>query len=140
MTGILFAMAAALFWGTAHVLARIGLQQIKPLTGTFISLLSSLVLVGSLALIINFDAIASLSLTALLWFGLIGVINYAMGRQFRFLSFKYIGVSRASPIFSSAPLFAMLVAVTFTGEQVNLLIVSGTFCIVAGLILLVTSK
>lgn len=140
MLGILLAITAALSWATAYIFARLGLQRIKPSTGTLISLVSSVALVGSLSLLVNFDAIVSLSLTALLWFGLIGIINYAIGRQFRYLGIRHIGVAKASPIFASSPLFAMILAVTFTGETINLAIVSGTLCIVAGLSLLVTSQ
>lgn len=140
MLGSVLAITAALCWGTGAIFARLGLQRIKPSTGAFISMVSSLALVGSLALLINFDAITSLSLTALLWFGLIGVINYVIGRQFNYLGIGRIGVAKASPIFASAPLFAIILAVTFIGERITVPIGIGAFCIVIGLSLLVTSK
>ena len=138
--GIVLAITTALFWGTGAIFARLGLQRVRASTGTFISMLSSLVLVGGLALIIDFDAVASLSVKALLWFGLIGVMTYVIGRQFNYISVRHIGVTKATPIFASAPLFSMILAVTFIGEQVNTLIVIGTLCIVGGLSLLVTGK
>ena len=140
MLGSVLAITAAFCWGTGAVFARLGLQRIKPSAGTFISMVSSIILVGSLALIINFDAVASLSLTALLWFALIGVINYVIGRQFNYLGIGRIGVTKATPIFASAPLFAIILAVIFIGEKVNAPIVIGTLSIVGGLSLLVTSK
>jgi uncharacterized membrane protein len=66
MRGILPAIIAALCWGTAGSFARLGLQRIKPSIGTFISLVSSVTLIGTLSLIISFDAMVSVSLTALL--------------------------------------------------------------------------
>ncbi len=140
MLGSVLAITAAFCWGTGAVFARLGLQRIKPSAGTFISMVSSIILVGSLALIINFDAVASLSLTALLWFALIGVINYVIGRQFNYLGIGRIGVTKATPIFAAAPLFAIILAVIFIGEKVNVPIVIGTLSIVGGLSLLVTSK
>lgn len=140
MLGILLAITAAFCWGTSAIFARLGLQRIKPSIGVLISMVSSLVLVGLLSLLIDFDAMVSISPAALLWFGLIGFINYALGRQFNYLGIKYIGVTKATPIFASAPLFAMVIAVIFTGETVNLPIIVGTLSLVGGLVLLVTSK
>ena len=79
MLAIIIAITAGLCFGTAAVFVRLGLQDIKPSTGALISMVSSLVLVGLLALIVNFDAIVSLSLTALLWFSLIGIIPTSSG-------------------------------------------------------------
>ncbi len=140
MLGSVLAITAAFCWGTGAIFARLGLQRLKTPTGTFISLVSSLILVGSLALIIDFDTFISLSPTAWLWFALIGVTNYVIGRQCNYQGISHIGVTRATPIFASAPLFALILAVTFLGETINVYIITGTIAIVGGLILLVTSK
>ncbi len=140
MLGIVLAVTAACCWSISAILARLGLRGIKPSTATFISMLSSLLLVGSLALIINFDDVVHLSPTALLWFGLIGIINYLLGRQFNYRAIRHIGVVRATPLFSAAPVFAMILAVSFIGESVNPAIIAGTFVIVGGLYLVVTSQ
>ena len=84
MLGIFLAITAGLGWGTAAVFARLGLQGIKPSTGTLVSLASSVTLVGSVALIVNFDTFASLTPKAILWFGLIGLVTYVIGRQSNF--------------------------------------------------------
>jgi len=103
-------------------------------------MLSSFLIVGLLALALNFDEVVGLSPAALFWFGLIGVVNYVIGRQFNYASIDRIGVVRASPLFSTAPLFAMILAVSFIGESVNPAIVIGTLIIVAGIYLVVTSQ
>ena len=140
MLGILFAITASVCFGATAIFARLGLRHIKPSAGTFISVISSLIVVGLLALITNFDAIVSLSLTAVLWFGMIGIIQFVIARQSNFLATRHIGVAKASPMLGSGPLFAMVIAVAFTGETVNISIVTGTVCIVAGLSLLVTGE
>jgi drug/metabolite transporter (DMT)-like permease len=94
--------------------------------------------VGLLAVIVDFEAITSLSLAAILWFGLIGVINFVIARQSGTYATKYIGVAKANPLLALSPLFAMILAVAFLGESVNIPIVVGTICIVLGLPLLVT--
>ena len=140
MLGILLAITAAFCWGTGVIFVRLGLQGIKTSTGTPISMVSSVILVGLLALLINFDDIVSLSLTTLLWFGLIGVINYVIGRQCNYSAIQYIGVTRATPLFASAPVFALVLAVVFLGESINLPTITGTLSIVVGLYLVMTSQ
>lgn len=132
--------AGGLFFGIGSIFARLGLQHIKPMTGTFISMVSSLVLIGLLSLLTDFEATVSPSATALLWFGMIGVINFVAGRQFNYLSIRKIGVTKAGPIFASNPLFAMVLAVTFLGETITVLTIIGTLCVVVGLSLVVTSE
>ena len=134
MLGIVLAISAALFWGTSTVFSRLGLQSIKASTGALVSLFSSTLLVVLLALIIDFDAVRQISPTLLLWFGLIGIINYVLGRQFNYLSISHLGATKASPLFSSAPLFAIILAVVLIGESVNSAIVIGTVSVVVGFI------
>ena len=141
MLGVILAITSACCWSVSAILAKLGFQSgIRASTGTFISAISSLLLLGVLALTINFKEVINLLPLALLWFGLIGIINYVMGRQFNYLSIKYIGVTKATPLFASAPLFAMTIAVTFFGESLNPTIVLGTLTIVVGLYLVVTSQ
>ena len=140
MLGVVLAITASFCWGTGAIFSRLGLQSIKASTGTFISVLSSVFLVAVLALSLNFDAVVNLSLTTFLWFSLIGFINYFIGRQFNYRSIKYIGVIKATPLFASAPLFALVLAVIIIGESVNPAIVIGTLAVVGGLGLVITSK
>lgn len=140
MLGILLAINAGFCWGAAAIFAGLGLQSIKTSTGTLISLVASVVLVGAAALLVNFEDIVSLSPMALLWFGLIGLTSFVIGRQSNFMAIRYIGVSRATSIFASSPLFSMAIAITLIGERVNTPIVFGTLSIVAGLYLVITSR
>jgi len=140
MLGIGFALLAALGWGMGAVFARLGLQYVKVTTGTFISLVASLLLTGSITLLVRFDELASISFGAILWFFMIGVINFPLGRRFNYMGIHYVGVGRATPIFSSSPLFALTIAVAFTNETVTPLIVLGTALVVSGLWLLVSGN
>lgn len=141
MLGIVLAVTAACCWSASAILARLGLQGgIKASTGTFVSMWSSLLLVGLFALTVNFDEVVHISPAALLWFGLIGIMNYVLGRQFNYAAIRHIGVVRATPLFAAAPLFAMILAVSFIGESVNPAIIIGTLIIVGGLYLVVTSQ
>ena len=140
MLGTFLAIAAGCLWGASSALVRLGLRDIGPSLGTFLSLFSSFVLAGSLALILNFDAFTSLQPRTVLWFALIGLLNYGIGRQFNYFSIRSIGVARATSVFSSAPLFAVIIAVLLTGEAINLYMSIGTLCIVGGLYLVITGR
>jgi DME family drug/metabolite transporter len=141
MTGIILAIVAACCWSWSAILARLGLNTgIKASAGTFVSIISSFLLVAVLALTTGFDDVVHLAPMALVWFGLIGIINYVLGRQFNYASINRIGVVRASPLFSTSPLFAMILAVIFIGEVVNPAIVIGTIIIVGGIYLVVSSQ
>ena len=140
MLGIVLAIVAAFCWGTTAIFSRLGLQNIKATTGALISMLSSILVVGLLALTMNFDDVVHISPTALLWFGLIGIISYVLGRQFNFLSITYIGLTKATPIFASAPLFAIILAVTLIGESVSPTSIIGTLVVIAGLYLVITNQ
>ncbi len=140
MLGIVLAIIAGACWGIGATFARLGLQGIKPTTGTLISMLSSIMLICSLTLIINYDAVLSLTPKPLLWFCLVGVVTYVLGRQFNYSAIRRIGVGKATPIFASAPLFAIIIAIIFTGESINLPIIIGTLSIVVGLYLVITSR
>ena len=105
-----------------------------------ISMISSVLLVGLLALLMDFDNVISLSLKSLWWFSVVGVITYVIGRQCNYSAIRRIGAARATPLFSAAPLFALILAVVFLGESINIPIVLGTLSIVVGLYLVVTSQ
>ena len=140
MTGIAFAIASSICWGVGAIFVRLGSQGIKTTTGTFISMLASMMLVCSLALAIDRDAVLSLTPMALLWFSMVGLVSYVLGRGLNYTAIQYIGVGRATPMIASAPLFAVIIAVIFTGESINLPIVAGTLSVVIGLYLVITSQ
>ena len=141
MLGVTLAIAAACCFSIAAILARLGLQSgIRASSGTFISMTSSFLLLVALALAINFHDVLNLSWITFLWFGLIGIISFVMGRLFNFNSIQRIGVTKAQPLFALSPLFALILAVSILGESVNPAIIVGTLTIVGGLYLVVTSQ
>ena len=136
MTAILLALGAAFSWGCSAVLVRTGLKYISSTaTGTLISLISGLVFTWVLVLALQRDQAMETSLEAILLFAAIGILNFPMGRFFNYMSMSRLGVGRSTPILASAPFFAMVVAVVFTGEEVALGTLAGAGLILAGLYL-----
>lgn len=139
--GIVLSISAAFCWSIGAMLTRLGLKSgMATSTATLISTLGSLPLLTALALSVNFDDLVKLSPLAILWFVIVGIVNYVMARQFSFISIKHIGVTKATPLFSSSPVFAMTLAVVFLGESISTVIVLGALSILGGIYLVVTSQ
>lgn len=139
MLAVLLAVLAASSWGFSAVMVRMGLRYISTTIGTLISLASGLVLTTVLALVLQFRDVQALSLRAVLLFGVIGVLNFPMGRFLNYLAMSRLGVGRSTPVLASAPLFAVLLAVFATGESLRLPTVAGIALIVGGLYVTITA-
>lgn len=140
LLGPTLALIAAVGFATSGILARVGLQGVNTFTGTLLSLLGSLVVLFTVALVWDAKALFSPPLAAVPWFALAGLVNFVAGRMMNYMSIQRIGVARASPLFSLSPFFAIGIAIVFLGEQVTLLRLVGTGAIVGGIILIVTDR
>lgn len=136
LLGIAFSLLAALGFGLSAVLARPGLAHIGVYRGTLISVVGSLVFIGLIALLADFRGLLRVSLVALGWFALIGLLNFALGRLFYNLGIQRIGVARSSPLVGTTPLLAGALAVLFLGERLSLLLGVGAVMVVAGVVLI----
>jgi drug/metabolite transporter (DMT)-like permease len=139
MLGIAFGLLAATCWGFSAILVRLGLQHLRPTTGTWVSMIPGGIMVMGLALVFNLDDITTLVAIAFLWFALGGLFNFALGRFLNAVSIQLAGLARATPLFSTAPLFATILAIIFLGETITPWLLLGTLTIVSG-IALITSE
>lgn len=136
MIGILGAMVAALGWGTDAVLARQGLRRLPPALGTFLSLCAGLAVCAILLALLG---PARYPARAFAWFGLVGLINFLIGRLCNFRATQRLGASRAASIFATAPVFSITLAVLFAGERVTAPLLLGVALIIGGIVLVVRS-
>lgn len=139
MLGICLALLASVCWGVSAILVRLGVESLRPSTGTWISLIPGVVVSMLLALILNLNDIRILVAGVILWFALSGLLNFALGRLLNTVSINLVGVSKAAPLFGTAPLFATILSVAFLGEKITPWLILGTLCVVAG-ISLITSE
>ena len=130
--GIVLSLCSAMCFGVSAIFIRLGLRFFTPINASILSLLASLAVVLSISLIIEQNALFSISLSAFLWFGAVGIISFAFGRYFNYVGIKYVGVTRSVTLRSSSPFFATLLAILFLGEIPSFTVVLGTICIVAG--------
>lgn len=132
--GILGAFTAALAWGTDAVLARQGLRKVPPALGTFISLCASLI---ACLIALAISGPVRYPLAGFLWFMMIGLCNFLVGRQCNFRATQRLGAARASSLMATAPLVSVTLAVLFTGERLTLPLLAGVLLTVGGVVLIV---
>jgi drug/metabolite transporter (DMT)-like permease len=132
--GILGAFTAALAWGTDAVLARQGLRKVPPALGTFLSLCASIV---ACLIVLAISGPARYPLQGILWFMMIGLCNFLVGRQCNFRATQRLGAARASSLMATAPLVSVTLAVAFTGEHLTLPLLIGVLFTVSGVVLIV---
>ena len=140
MDGIHFAILAAFCWGLSAVLVRLGVHSIAPTTGTWISLVPGSIAIMALAMTLHFQDIIELPKAAYLWFALGGFLNFTLGRLLNTIGIKLVGVSKAAPLFSTAPVFATILGITFLGETITVQLIVGTSLVVCGIILITSEQ
>jgi uncharacterized membrane protein len=134
-----FSLQAALCFATSHILIRRGLVTSNAVTGSFISL-------GMTALILwlllpFFVPLSSLWTPAVWYFLVAGVFAPGLGRTlsvFHALSFGDVVV--VEPLVSSNPVLSLILSAVFLKdlETVTPRVVLGALCTVLGTILVVT--
>ena len=138
--GIMLAILAAVGFGVSRVFAGIGLQGIKPLPGTVISLIFGWLLALAVSFVFQFEALISISPAEMGWLALIGVVSFALGRGFTFLGIRHIGASRSTTVYASYPIFTMALAIPLLGERVTTALVIGVLLIIGGLTFLFSER
>ena len=130
----LLALGAALCFSSGQICSRLGLNYGTPTSAISFSLFTStvilLVVLGPLTS--GDDAPAA----GLLLFTGAGVLSPFCTQILLFISANKVGISRASPLRNTTPLFAGVVAVLWLGETVTVAIASGTLLIIFGASLL----
>ena len=124
ITGILFAVIAAIGWGASAVLSRIALEKTDPRLATIVSLFFSSIIMFSISLSTQFNEFEKLIVSDFL--------NY--------VGIKNIGVSKASPLFGTSPLFAALLAIIILNENPTIMLGMGIVIVTFGIILITKSK
>ena len=136
MTGITLSLLAAMGFAASAVFARIGLQNLSTTSGTLFSLIVSTIGAFGLVLLLDPSNILMPSGVSLAWLFVVGLLNFPLGRLFNFAGVRLAGVSKASTIVATSPLFATGLAIVLLDESLNFSILLGTVAIMVGLILI----
>ena len=116
------------------------MQQVGSRAGTLISLATGFVIISVVAWGMDSQALFAVSPSTILWFVLLGLIQFPGGRFLNYTGIRLAGVARATSISGTSPLFAALLAIFFLGEQVTSSIVLGTVAVAAGLALVMSQR
>ncbi|MBI1998219.1 MAG: DMT family transporter [Deltaproteobacteria bacterium] len=135
---IYFSFQAALCFSIAHILIRRGLVESNAMTGSFISLSMSAVLLW--LLLPFFASLSALWTPVSLIFVVAGIIAPGIGRTLSYVGIEKIGVARSVPIANSSPIFASIFAVIFLAEAWVLQNIIGTLLVISGVIILSMTK
>lgn len=131
---IYFSFQAALCFSIAHILIRRGLAESNAMTGSFISLsTSALVLWG---LVPFLGSLRALWTPAVFIFIAAGILAPGIGRTLSYVGIERIGVARSVPIANSSPIFASMFAVIFLAEVWLLQNILGTLLVISGVVIL----
>jgi len=141
MIGELAALGAALCWTFSAVLYKKALAKTKPISANVVRCAgTSLILVLVFTLIGKVYVFASLPAQVILLASVSGVIGLGLGDTLYMNSLEILGVARAVPITCTYPLFSLVWAYLFTGENITLPVVFGAVAIVLGIWLLTGEK
>ena len=137
---IAFAFLAACGFASGNVLVRVGTEKVPAPTATLLTVFSGIILIVGLTLVFRLDEISSLSIEALGWILVLGILGYPMARLFIITAISMVGAARAVPMAGLQPVVAFTLGVILLGERPDLLVIVGTPVIVVGLLLVVMPR
>ncbi len=135
--GLVYALLAALLWGSAPVLEKLGLVKISPLAGLAIRTITITIILVAIALFTDMaKEIVRVDSRSLFFLVVSGIIAGLLGMLAYFKALKCWEASRVVPIVGAYPLFAFLFALLFLGEKLTLQKALGVLLVVGGVFLL----
>ena len=137
---VAFAFLAACGFASGNVLVRVGTEKVPAPTATLLTVFSGIILIVGLTLALRLDEISSLSIEALGWILVLGILGYPMARLFIITAISMVGAARAVPMAGLQPVVAFTLGVILLGERPDLLVIVGTPVIVVGLLLVVMPR
>ena len=137
---VAFAFLAACGFATGNVLVRVGTQRVPAPTATLLTVFSGIILIAGLALVLKLDEIKSLSIEAMGWILVLGIMGYPMARLFMITAISMVGAAKAVPMAGLQPVVAFALGVILLGERPDLLVIVGTPIIVVGLFFVVMPR
>ena len=134
--GVLFALLAAICWGTSAVLIAPGARGLDSIMVASIRVPAlSLLLWGVVAARRTAPKLRTLSRKEWLILVIGGFVGWGLGSMLFVLSIMLLGPTRSAILTSTSPLFALPLSVVFLKERVTWLTVIGTLLAVVGVIL-----
>lgn len=134
MLAVGLSVLAGLGFASTSIFARVGMQGIKPLPSTFISVVASFIPAIVLAWVFALPDIKALPPAAYLWMLGLGALNFVGGRSQIYLAINLVGAARSSAIGGAGVVFSTIFAVTLAGERPHGVLLAGIVIVVIGLV------
>ena len=128
------AVATSFSYSITLISVRRAMTTGSPLMSIIV--LNSLVSIAGLTTALVLGTLASTNLRALGWFALTGMAGHGTGSLIFFSAIERLGVSRATAIHASSPLWGVAFAVIILSEAPGVYVLLGTLGIVGGVFLL----
>ena len=135
MIAVVLSLVGAIGLGATAVSGRAGMTKIHPYATIAISLVVGFLATLVVVLVVAFSDLWNVPLSVLPWIAAVGLVHFALGRSFGYLSLNVIGPSRTALFISTQAPFAAFIAIAFTGESFRPAIAIGTAAVVVGLML-----
>lgn len=135
MLAVGLALVAALGFASAAIFAKVGMQGVKPVPSTLISLVVSFFPALLLALLFAMPDIRALPLVGYGWLLGLGALTFLGGRVVSYIAIDLVGASRSSAILGTGVVFATVFAITLAGERPHPVLLVGTAGVVIGLVI-----
>jgi drug/metabolite transporter (DMT)-like permease len=132
--GLAFAITSAFFLGANKLPVRLSLFNIDESVASVISILIAIPMFGIPLLFYSLGRYPSLETIAIL--SLAGIINNGVGRYFIWKSISNIGANRANILAGTQVVYAVMIAVLFLGQPIDLYSGSGVALVLFGVYLL----
>jgi len=146
MKHVALALLAALFWGMAPVLEKMGLAKLNPLSAVMVRT-TAVVLVGlifcgliaipatsgALSKLLGPDPLAGLDRRSVALLALSGILSAFGGQIFYFSALRMDNASTVVPIAATYPLVVLVLSMIFLNESVTLAKASGVVMIISGI-------
>ncbi|MFX1562161.1 MAG: DMT family transporter [Promethearchaeota archaeon] len=135
--GLGAAIIAAFCWAVSAGLYRKGSETISPLTANLLRMIPVLGVLALVGLLLNIYPYSySLTVIDLVLIVTSSLFAFVIGDWLYLLALQHIGVSRATPITATYPLFVLIIQVVFLSEPLNPLLLPAATGICIGIILL----
>jgi len=134
---VFLAVAASFFYAFSDIFVRAVIKTSKPVAAVFTSLTVNMVVLWLLSF-----SFTDVTFNPWEWryFMLCGILGPVLGRFFKYASLRKLGITLSSPIVSSHPLIAVIMAIVFIGERLSLAGYAAVFLVIAGGTMIVSMR
>lgn len=139
---VFYALASALFYSSSVVTLRpLFTNETNPETATFYTLLVGTALTGSwLAGTTLISVPETVSIQALAYFVLSGILGAGLARVANYHAVKILGATRGNFLVNSSPLFVLPMAALFLGELITINKITGALLIFTAILILTLER